>query len=1029
MLSALEENLNFNYDNYVTMTLRLFQIAFFITAASRLDAQSSDNIKYYILYDISGSVAQIDTQNHLSKLLAKTIKEVNGKIDHSPSFEIIFFGQDKEIKETFSFDLSELRNEADYVARVNLILKAIKNNQSKTKFNRFTHLDAALKKVNSDAGGIFILSDGQILPGDVDLQSSGLDINQYVWSVRDMIDSFEAKKIPVFFIQSNCLPGSPFWEGDVPALQNDSVLFAKSERYFWISNVTPDPGQAFSSFDQFMAMAHQQILSANAPIAIPNRMMPVKDDVVETMVDVNALSESKEQLLEYKAELATINPKDPKIELIESILRIPLILSDKCIPVDSVVVLRKLIVNLSSRNDQLKEILNRLQERQAVIKEYKSFYLEARMGSRVEPIEIEFSGKSSVSEDLEKIVIQGLADYVIKRTKDEAIYFLFEDMSQKGLLSNTFVRDTLFYYTFTFLKDLKMQPDLLLIKEAFNRDIDELHTNLIKSKRIGEAESLVALTYAYELVRNIGRYGQLEEAFVRLDDFTKSGRLTGLARHVERGVRITTFLIAELARRDLVSPYTEPGSDYFDELSKMLVTYFSVDKPDFATVCLGGMNEKVKALYFEYKAIKDRVEELKTLMASQPSSGTTEYRQYRRDLLLEILHRSTDLIIAGVDFSSHFLRRGENNIELIKQVESAKRNAIVAIESWYLIRDKEYVKAMMLLLPSILDVIDSSPKLTKFEDVQLRLLLESVGKENENFNNLKNQLIRWKLESMRQLRKKLDTDQLLIDSLNRFNSAKITELNDYADKLAKIGYEEFTSLVERRSEVYFVDVKHVNQIKTFLCTVLSKENRWNNVKLKKLNRPKFKLSSYQFPSKFALDFVEFPNIGENFRKMVLIGGEVSSAKEASDITNILTKYALPTASYRLKREQKFSIFVNSYSGIGGSYFVKSDTISPVISAPLGIEFSWRLRIKKHMMSTSILLAPIDVGNVINYQILGSQPKNGEDPFKFENIYSPSAFLVLGLSKRHPFSVGAGYQWNDNRLGAFIGFDLPIFRLK
>lgn len=64
-------------------------------------SQSLDNIKFYVLYDVSGSTNFIDRKNHLRELLDKTLDLTENQLQKAPSFEILFFGTNTEIDDTY----------------------------------------------------------------------------------------------------------------------------------------------------------------------------------------------------------------------------------------------------------------------------------------------------------------------------------------------------------------------------------------------------------------------------------------------------------------------------------------------------------------------------------------------------------------------------------------------------------------------------------------------------------------------------------------------------------------------------------------------------------------------------------------------------------------------------------------------------------------------------------------------------------------------------------------------------------------
>ncbi|MTI41672.1 hypothetical protein [Fulvivirga lutimaris] len=161
------------------------------------------------------------------------------------------------------------------------------------------------------------------------------------------------------------------------------------------------------------------------------------------------------------------------------------------------------------------------------------------------------------------------------------------------------------------------------------------------------------------------------------------------------------------------------------------------------------------------------------------------------------------------------------------------------------------------------------------------------------------------------------------------------------------------------------------------------------------------------------------------KQLMAIAGEVSEANSADDIKNLIHQHALPVASYRIKRDNiENNLMINAYFGGSAAYYTSDNDFSPVISAPIGID--WSFGTKKRKQSWSIFIPILDIGNVINYRF--SEGESG-DEIRFNQIISPGLMVSYGLSKRFPFSINAGGQINPKRLLLGIALDLPLLRIK
>lgn len=158
-----------------------------------------------------------------------------------------------------------------------------------------------------------------------------------------------------------------------------------------------------------------------------------------------------------------------------------------------------------------------------------------------------------------------------------------------------------------------------------------------------------------------------------------------------------------------------------------------------------------------------------------------------------------------------------------------------------------------------------------------------------------------------------------------------------------------------------------------------------------------------------------------YKSVVNIAGEVSTAKSPDDVKNVIAKYTLPVASYRIKYKNSNTIMINAYLG-GGGVVYRNDNVKGAVMAPIGLEGSFKVIGR----SFSVFAGLLDLGNIINYRI--STTDSTKNVVNFERIFSPSLFLRIGLNKSSPFSFIGGYQMNPGRFSLGLAVDMPLIAI-
>jgi antitoxin component HigA of HigAB toxin-antitoxin module len=274
------------------------------------------------------------------------------------------------------------------------------------------------------------------------------------------------------------------------------------------------------------------------------------------------------------------------------------------------------------------------------------------------------------------------------------------------------------------------------------------------------------------------------------------------------------------------------------------------------------------------------------------------------------------------------------------------------------------------------------------------------------------------------------------------NINKFPNISDFKDSTELYGLQFLDEFAVRGSG-YHITENNYKQVKKLLHLLKAKKDKGSHKDYRKAKK-EFKnlfdedlengqdtLEKYK---KVVYEFTKSAPINHRLVQFVQLSSEISTAQTADDVSNLISNYALPPASYRVKRQESFSIMLNAYVGAGGSYVHSDNTGSTdpqfIISAPIGLDFAWdrfptrnKYKSKKNL-SWSLFIPIFDFGNIIALDNFNDD--NSE--INFSRLVSPGAFITLSPLQKLPFTFGAGYQFNPNRFTITAAFDLPIYRI-
>ncbi len=164
---------------------------------------------------------------------------------------------------------------------------------------------------------------------------------------------------------------------------------------------------------------------------------------------------------------------------------------------------------------------------------------------------------------------------------------------------------------------------------------------------------------------------------------------------------------------------------------------------------------------------------------------------------------------------------------------------------------------------------------------------------------------------------------------------------------------------------------------------------------------------------------------------LLFFAELSEARTADQVKNVLTAYTLPPVSFGEKRKRINHALVTAHVGWGQGHVRNSADVGNQntggVYAPIGLEFSRGF----DFGSLSIFVAPVDFGYPLSLKL-----NNVDKSATLSDVVSPSAGVSYGVPE-WPVSVGFAYQVGrkndlvgerEKRTLFFVAFDLPLLIL-
>ena len=155
---------------------------------------------------------------------------------------------------------------------------------------------------------------------------------------------------------------------------------------------------------------------------------------------------------------------------------------------------------------------------------------------------------------------------------------------------------------------------------------------------------------------------------------------------------------------------------------------------------------------------------------------------------------------------------------------------------------------------------------------------------------------------------------------------------------------------------------------------------------------------------------------EDFIKYGTFIANVAQAESPGEVQSAIEAIALPAGSASIKKNTKFNLSLNAYTGIfyGNEYLQDpnqgwADVYG--VSAPIGVAASWGVtwpHKKVHFVSSFSLYGTlIDVGALAAYRFNDAETETLPE-IKLANIFAPGIYGVFGI-RNIPISAGFGFQ--------------------
>lgn len=637
-------------------------------------AQTTDRIKYYIAFDQSGSVAINDKFKHFNQQeLFKHFVEITDQQKISEiEFNLYPFGEDTVQRNVLTNSYSKILSYAEVIDKTKHVTS-----------NKFTHIDAAVNRILLDiqnekerpSSGVFIFTDGRLEDGDFIKKNDIQTKEQYIQRVNDLITKIKTNyNVPVYIILVSHENQQPYY---------------KATSVYWHNNSLKVNEQDVGNLYKFVSEVNFEISSPPVKPTKPAESKVDEEKLTKTAVKIQSTGILNDTNTEGDLQFNISWPSD-----IEKILN------------EMNTILQK--DEFSKKDiDDIYTYLSKLTDDssfQMLIEAQSKQYVDASDFFRT-PEENTSLAKAAETEtySLEEKVILGFTDYIINRAKQEAVISFVEFINCYKFGDDTvLIKEKLFSNFFSLLKYDNSIYDVVMIRNALLKDIQELPRNLILTKSRFNSDGIIALYAFTMLYENILFNGSLEKSFDQLYKILTYS----VAEEIHNNqtfvlIKFTAKLIGCLERYNFDEVYLA-DPEKLTKLSKMLIALALHDVIGAQSIDVSKAEHMIVNVYRQYRTIKKQIEHLnKDLQINDKAGDLKELRKYRQEVVQDIIRKSAELLFAGAIIL-------ERTIKI--DAENYIRDAKQGVEIWFAVREQRYADAAFLAAPSILEIISKSDK-------------------------------------------------------------------------------------------------------------------------------------------------------------------------------------------------------------------------------------------------------------------------------------------------------------------------------
>lgn len=965
-------------------------------------SQTSDQITYDIILDVSGSIPIFDNNGNLLSLLQQMIhvkpnSSKDSSINSYADFNIYFIGGNPD----------KILQRENYITirggkpkETQKILDAIKSQTADRRKQKTTHLhtalDEILKGVNDTsrkkvAGGVFIFSDAQIGENDF-VPKAGDSVRANLTTYRKAINLKIAQiqtqmHKPVFLVQSYQLPHNDLTIiPDTAKYPNTHKDLINSNNWFWVRNslVAKTDTNVQKAFQQFIDRANVTIVNFARPIP--------KNDKIAAAIKIEQIFEMARSLdsTYFSRKINEGKPGTMTAAELAAVQRVIKLVGKPSYTDADIKQLQADIDTLSQAPQALSdlgtEVSKKLGSQLSLISDPSLIAATfPAMKADIAPV------KNAQGESMQAMILNGIAKYLVERVKQEIALYFIEQVNKRSINKPGYyveIGEYLLPNTKIIISNPDNYTDINSLRTSLLKDISQLPDNLAAHTDLfGRSEGLVTLGYFYQLYNNIRQTNSLELSFERLgQSIEKKLQQTsptminagsdGLDRKIskmEQSILFTSRLVGYLRNHDLSKVFIDQQPD---TLTRML-SLLSLDGKYVKTIeDVNQLRPIINNIYLKYQDLKTTATKYEPLFKSSLTGRVQDLHTDQLIAVNDLLSRISDLLLSGSDI-----------LQLIQ------------------VDPKQVITRF---------VAPVQARIVKGQDVLVKL-----NKEYKFRFDVKDKIVSLTISDSTAVNRTVGLSALT-DAIQNIKIGNI----DYNIRL--LNY----NMVGTGQEIAFEIEKASNKISTDFGSHSAVRSAHNTMQAYFL----FRQRNYADAVNLIVPELKTAirdRIGsdtlvlEHIEKVLRIAGGVVNATSSDDIKNVIAKNAIGAGGYRNKRISHKTFYLNAYAGGAGTWYSGDNRFSGALFAPVGFELAWGNHGgAKRVRSWGIMLSVLDVGNIINYQ-LANNGANQTDVTSLSRAIAPGIYGTIGLSNHHPISVIFGYQVNPARFNIGVAFDLPI----